>query len=66
MSTISPAALAEVRAALERYESEVRPTALTAASQPTYLLHASNFVRWLRGDLDPGERVVRPVGRRGR
>ena len=50
--------LREVEGALRRYEAEV-DAAMTAGrlaktTHDTYLLHARNFVRWLKGDFEPG------------
>lgn len=54
MAEIGPQALAEVKAALERYETEVEESKLSQKSQRTYLLHARQFVRWLEDDFKPG------------
>lgn len=54
MVQIGPQALAEVKAALEHYETEVKASKLQPNSQRTYLLHARNFVRWIEGDFRPG------------
>lgn len=40
----------------DEYEQEVRDAPLRAATQQTYLTHARNFDRWLRGDFEPGVR----------
>ena len=54
MVEISPQALAEVRAALERFETEVEESKLSKDSQQTYSNHARQFVRWLEGYFTPG------------
>jgi ABC-type Zn uptake system ZnuABC Zn-binding protein ZnuA len=45
---------------LETYESEVKQAQknglLTDSTARTYLLHASNFVKWCKGDFIPGGR----------
>ena len=46
--------LGEVNAALERYREEVEAAKLARATKNTYLRHAETFVRWLRGDFEPG------------
>ena len=56
---ISRKCLAKVEAALERYEEEIEGTRLARSPKHTYLLHAENFVRWLRDDFEPD-------GQRGR
>lgn len=42
------------------YEKEIQEKSknglLAENSLKTYLLHSSNFVRWCRGDFDPGGR----------
>jgi len=54
MAKIEPRALAAVKAALERYETEVKASKLRPKSQQTYLVHARHFVRWLEDDFTPG------------
>ena len=49
--------LAEIDAALERYFREVESKQLALTTKATYKLHASNFVRWLHGDFEPGVNV---------
>lgn len=53
---ISASALSEVESALKEYGDAVLASDLSAASQGIYLDHASNFVRWLRGEFNPGAR----------
>ena len=43
-----------VEHALREYETEVDASKLRPNARYTYLLHARNFVRWLRGDFTPG------------
>ena len=40
-----------------RYKREVEATSLRDASKRTYLLHSWNFVRWVKGDFEPGANV---------
>ncbi len=54
MAEIGPQALAEVKAALERYEKEVKASKLSKDSQDTYSNHAKQFVSWLEGNFTPG------------
>ncbi len=54
MAEIGPEALAEVEAALERFEIEVERSKLSKDSQQTYSSHARQFVRWLEGNFTPG------------
>jgi len=48
---VSRKCLAEMETALGRYEEEVEGTRLARNPKHTYLLHAENFVRWLRDDF---------------
>ena len=49
-----PEGVEAVEAALKRYEKEIRASKLQINAQQTYLLHAKNFVRWLKGEFTPG------------
>ncbi len=51
---ISAAALQEVEQALRRYEEQVTNSRVADATQKTYLLHATHFVRWLKDEFVPG------------
>ena len=51
---ISQEALREIEAALEQYERQVLAADLRPTSKATYLLHARNFTRWLKGEFTPG------------
>lgn len=53
---ISSSALFEVETALRRYYTALEATDLTSNSQATYMDQADRFVRWLRGEFDPGSR----------
>lgn len=54
MAEIGPQALAEVKAALERFKTEVEESKLSQNSQVTYSAHAKQFVSWLEGVFKPG------------
>jgi hypothetical protein len=62
MSTIriNRPSLDEVERALEQYRellSQLEESGtLKENTRKTYLLHSENFVRWLKGEFDPGER----------
>jgi hypothetical protein len=49
-----PEGLRAIEQALDRYRKEVEATQLQPLSKQTYLLHATNFVRWLKGEFTPG------------
>lgn len=53
---ISTAALFEIQNALRAYYTAVETSDLSESSQATYTDMADNFVRWLKGDFDPGSR----------
>jgi hypothetical protein len=55
---ISPSALFEVELALREYYTALEASDLTPSSQSTYIDQADRFVRWLRGDFDPGCHVA--------
>ena len=50
---------AELRRRLDEYERVVDQTDMTERTKNTYLLHVRNFVRWTRGDFEPGSRLRR-------
>ena len=54
MERIPAEAIREVEWALHRYEEEVRAAGLARSTEDSYLLHAQNFVRWLKGEFTPG------------
>jgi hypothetical protein len=55
-SRLSTAALREVENALKAYYDAVGSSDLSQSSQATYIDMANNFVRWARGDFEPGSR----------
>jgi DNA polymerase II small subunit/DNA polymerase delta subunit B len=54
---VSKSTLSEIDSALKEYVRAVLASELSASSQAVYIDHASNFVRWLKGEFDPGSRV---------
>ena len=54
MMRIGSEALAEVEAALKAYEQAVEEAPLAPSSRQTYVNRAQLFVRWLKGDFEPG------------
>ena len=54
---LTASALSEVEVALEKYCRVVLASDLSMASQSIYIAHAENFVRWVRGEFDPGSRL---------
>jgi hypothetical protein len=55
---ISAAALAELESALGRYNNTLAMSELSPTSQAIYFDHANCFVRWLRGEFEPGSQVA--------
>lgn len=52
----TPDMLTQIESALKEYCEIVMASDLTLRSQEAYIDHATNFVRWLRGEFDPGAR----------
>lgn len=46
-----------LRELLEQYIAEVEAAPLADLTKRTYILHATNFVRWTEGDFEPGSRA---------
>lgn len=63
MSQIPAESLRQVIAALKRYEREVEQSKLSPTTKRTYILHATNFVRWLKGEFTPGRGPAQGQGR---
>ena len=55
---VTAAAMSEIETALKGYYTAVEASDLALSSQATYIDMANNFVRWLRGEFDPGSRVA--------
>lgn len=51
---VSPVTVSEIEAALGAYGDAVLASDLSATSQGIYLVHATNFVRWIKGEFQPG------------
>jgi hypothetical protein len=54
---IATTVLFEIETALRSYCETVLDSDLSEHSQADYIHGADNFVRWLKGDFDPGSRV---------
>lgn len=63
MAQIGSKSLSEVIEALARYQREVEESTLKPSTKRTYILHARNFVNWLKGDFRPGRCVGLGRGR---
>jgi hypothetical protein len=57
MPQITQLAVEEVEAALLRYRAAVESTALRPSTKHTYIVHAEEFVRWLKDEFQPGAHV---------
>jgi len=53
----------EIEDALKEYYEAVKTSELSQSSKGSYIDKANNFVRWLRGEFDPGARKA-PYGMR--
>jgi hypothetical protein len=54
--SLSRSALSEIESALKEYGDAVLASDLSATSQGIYIDHATNFVRWIKGEFQPGAR----------
>jgi hypothetical protein len=61
---IATGVLFEVEAALRSYCDAVLESDLSEYSHDNYIRGADNFVRWLKGEFDPGSRVAPYKGRK--
>ena len=59
MPQIRAEVLRAAEEALEQYEEDVERSPLTRNTKDTYLLHARNFVRWMKGEFEPGATLRR-------
>ena len=59
-SRVSPAALTEVETALREYVREVLQVGYGAMSLNLHVDYADKFVRWLKYEFTPGERLDKP------
>lgn len=62
--TRGPATVADLKLDLSAYEQELRGAGLRPNAVNTYVIHASQFIRWLDGDFEPGSRLWIGRGRR--
>lgn len=46
-----------IESKLKAYIEEVNATDLRETTKQTYITHATNFVRWINGDFEPGARI---------
>lgn len=53
---LSTSMLSEIESALKQYGDAVLASDLSATSQGIYIDHATNFVRWIKGEFQPGAR----------
>ena len=51
---LSISALSEIESALKQYGDAVLASDLSETSQGIYIVHATNFVRWIKGEFQPG------------
>jgi len=51
---LSISTLSEIESALKEYGDAVLASDLSATSQGIYIDHATNFVRWIKGEFQPG------------
>ena len=51
---LSSSTISEIESALREYGDAVLASDLSATSQGIYLDHATNFVRWIKGEFHPG------------
>jgi hypothetical protein len=51
-----PRPIDDLDALLNEYIAAVEAANLAPTTRDTYILHASNFVRWVRGSFQPGSR----------
>lgn len=67
MSEIDREVLVALDGLLRRYEDAVenarRQGLVTNKTAHTYILHSTNFVRWLKGDFVPGAKNMRGSSR---
>jgi len=54
MPRMTPECIREVEKAFREYEREVEDSKLRLSTKNTYLLHARQFVKWLKGEFEPG------------
>ncbi len=62
---ISYKALAEVEQAYADYKQVVETSGMALTSRKTYIIHADQFVRWLKREFQPGVHAVNRRPKRG-
>ena len=62
---ISYKALAEVEQAYAEYKQVVETSSMALTSRKTYIIHADQFVRWLKQEFQPGVHVGNRRPKRG-
>lgn len=48
--------LKQVEEAYKVYEREVDSSGMKVSAKNTYLLHVRQFIKWMKGDFQPGAR----------
>lgn len=61
---VTPSALVEIESALKQYCNAVLASDLSLGSQAIYVDHADNFVRWIKGEFEPGALARHPLKRK--
>ena len=51
--------LAKIETLYFEYAAEVNDSPLAPASRKTYINHVDQFVAWVKGEFEPGERLSR-------
>ena len=62
---VSYKVLEEVEQAYQQYEEEVRNSDMALVSRKTYIIHADQFVRWLKREFQPGAHAGNRRPKRG-
>lgn len=57
MVIVNAEVLAIIQKAVEQYCQVVQESELSEESKKTYIEHPNNFVRWLKGEFEPGGSV---------
>ncbi|OJV13996.1 MAG: hypothetical protein BGO21_20465 [Dyadobacter sp. 50-39] len=51
--------LTEIRQLHKKYITEIDTSDLKPLSAKIYKTHSENFIRWIEGDFQPGQRTIR-------
>ena len=46
--------IATLESLIDQYEKVVEHASYTESTKHTYIYHSRNFVRWVKGDFEPG------------